>query len=211
MRVVTLATLATMPHARVLGRSLARHQPDWPLDILLVAGEEVVSIAESEEPLVRSAARELDIDVETLLAGHAEEDLSILLVPRLLQRYAARTSEPVLHLPSSAWVLGALEPIESALGNRSVLLAPRMPADVPNDGLEPARAQMEKEGRIEETIMAVDGTPGAEGFLVWWAAAYRADARVAGCPPKRWSPRGPSLAGTLSRARPGALCDGRAR
>ena len=168
MRVVTLATLATMPQARVLGRSLARHQPDWPLDILLVAGEEVVSVAESEEPLVRSAARALDIDVETLLASHAAEDLSILLLPRLLQRYAARTSEPVLHLPSSAWVLGALEPIELALSNRSVLLVPRMPADVPNDGLEPSRAQMEREGRIEETIMAVDGTPACDGLLVWW-------------------------------------------
>jgi glycosyltransferase involved in cell wall biosynthesis len=168
MRVVTLATLATMPQARALGRSLARHQPDWPLDILLVAGEQVVSVAESEEPLVRSAARELDIDVETLLASHAAEDLSILLLPRMLQRYAARTVEPVLHLPSSAWVLGALEPIAAALSNRSVLLVPRMPADVPNDGLEPSRAQMELEGRIDEAIMAVDGTPGAEGFLVWW-------------------------------------------
>jgi glycosyltransferase involved in cell wall biosynthesis len=169
MRVVTLATLATMPQARVLGRSLARHQPDWPLDILLVAGEEVVSVAESEEPLVRSAARELDIEVETLLASHVVEDLSILLVPRLLQCYAARASEPVLHLPCSAWVLGSLEPIESAIGNRSVLLVPRMTADVPTDGLEPSPMQMEQAGRIEETIMAVDGA-GCEGFLVWWAA-----------------------------------------
>jgi hypothetical protein len=30
MQIVTLATLATMAQARALGRSLQRHQPDWP-------------------------------------------------------------------------------------------------------------------------------------------------------------------------------------
>ncbi len=76
----------------------------------------------------------------------------------------------MLHLPSTAWVLGGLEPIEPALSTRSVLLVPRMTADLPDDGLRTvAQLQMERAGRIEETIMAVDGTPGAEGFLVWWA------------------------------------------
>jgi hypothetical protein len=170
MQVVTLTTPATMPQARALGRSLQRHQPDWSFEVLLVAGEDVVSAAEREESLrVRSASRELDLDVEILLARYVEEDLSVLLLPRLLRRYSERMSEPVLHLPSTAWVLGGLEPIESALSTRSVLLVPRMTADVPDDGLEPSRAQMERAGRIEETIMGVDGTPDADGFLVWWA------------------------------------------
>ena len=169
MQVVTLTTLATMPQARALGRSLQHHQPDWPFELVLVAGENIVAAAHSVESVrVRSAARELDVDVETLLARHAEEDLNALLLPRLLQRYAARTSGPVLHLPSSAWVVGGLESIEDALSRSSVLLVPRMTADVPNDGLEPSLDQMERAGRIEETIMAVDGTPGAEGFLCWW-------------------------------------------
>ncbi len=171
MQVVTLATLATMPQARALGRSLQRHQPDWPFDVVLVAGADVVSAAAREESLrMRSASQELDLDVETVLARYEQEDLSTLLLPRLLQRYGERTSEPVLHLPSTAWVLGELEPIESALSTRSVLLVPRMSADVPSDGLEPSPLQMEQAGRIEETIMAVDGTAGADGFLVWWTA-----------------------------------------
>jgi hypothetical protein len=169
MRVLTLATPATMAQARALARSLRRHQPDWPLEVVLVAGDEVLSAAqgEEEEP-VRSASLELDLDVETLLARYQQEDLASMLVPRLLRRWAERTGEPVLHLPSTAWVLGSLQPIEDALSTRSVLLVPRMTADVPSDGLEPSCAQMEQVGRIEETIMGVDGTPGAEGFLVWW-------------------------------------------
>ncbi len=169
MRVVTLATLATMAQARALCRSLQRHQPDWPLEVVLVAGDDVVLAVQDEESMrVRSAAHELDIDAEILLARYQPEDLSVMLLPRLLLRYAQRVSEPVLHLPSSAWVLGGLEPIEDALATRSVLLVPRMTADVPNDGLEPSPAQMERAGRIEEVIMATDGTPGAQGFLVWW-------------------------------------------
>jgi glycosyltransferase involved in cell wall biosynthesis len=174
MRVITLATLATMPRARVLGRSLARHQPSWPLEVLLVAGEEVVASAQrrealAQEPLdVCSASNELALDVETLLARYAHEDLSALLLPRLLRSCAQRAREPVVHLPSTAWVVGELAPLEQALATRSVLLVPRMTADVPSDGLEPSYAQMEAAGRIDETVIAVDGTPDADGFLVWW-------------------------------------------
>jgi hypothetical protein len=170
MRVFTLTTLGGMPAARVLGRSLRRHQPDWPFEIVLVAGEDVVAAIGREDTSmpVRSAARELDIDVETLLARHGGEDLGLLLVGRLLRRIGERTREPVLHLPGSAWVLDELSPIAAALAKRSVLLVPRMSADVPADGLEPSWEQMERAGRVDDTIMAVDGSAGAEGFLVWW-------------------------------------------
>ena len=191
MRIITLATLASLPQARVLGRSLARFQPDWPFEILLVAGEQVVSAAESEPlSVVRSAARELDVNVETLLASHPEEeDLAKLLLPRALQRYATRDVEPVLHLPSSVWVLGDLEPVAAALSNRSVLLIPRMSAHVPSDGLEPSPAQMERAGRIEETMMAIDPARGPDGFLGWWAAHVEGtlgslDARHSGARPE---------------------------
>ncbi len=170
MQVLTLATAASMPQARVLARSLQRHQPDWPLSVMLIAADDVVSAEGSDGSLrVLSASRELDLDIETLLARFEHQDLSALLLPRLLRRYSEKLSAPVLHLPATAWVLGALEPIASSLATRSVLLVPRMTADVPNDGLEPSREQMERAGRIDETVVAVDGTARAEGFLVWWA------------------------------------------
>jgi hypothetical protein len=107
MQIFTLATSATLPQARVLARSVERHQPDWPLDIVLVgAVEEPDRAAEADEPLhIRSAAEQLDLDVELLIARHEEEDLAALLLPRLLRVYAERGSGPVLHLPPTAWVL----------------------------------------------------------------------------------------------------------
>jgi hypothetical protein len=170
MRVITLTSLGALPRAGALARSLARHQPDWSHELLLVAREDVArSAAEAEgSPGVRSVCEELDLDLEALLALHDEQDLVSLLVPRLLRGYAERSPEPVLHLPSSVWVLGELDPIESALASSGVVLVPRLTVEVPEDGLEPSREQMERAGRIEEAIMGVRGGAEAEAFLEWW-------------------------------------------
>ncbi len=70
-----------------------------------------------------------------------------------------------------------------------MVLVPRMTADVPDDGLEPSREQMERAGRIEQTIMAVDGGADAEAFLEWWGAHVEQalgslDARRSGARPE---------------------------
>jgi glycosyltransferase involved in cell wall biosynthesis len=167
MQVLTLATPSTLPQARVLADSLRRYQPDWPLDVLFVGRERQAD--DWGEPLpLRSVAEELDIDIESVIARHDEEDLIALLLPRVLRSYSERGAGPILHLPPTAWVLGGLAPVQAALATRSVLLVPRMTADIPNDGLLPAREQMELVGRISDTTLGVDGTAGAGGFLTWW-------------------------------------------
>jgi len=169
MRVITLVTPGTMPQARALAESLRDHQPSWSLELVMVAGDRVVAAAQSEQSLpVYSATQELALDVEVLLARYEHDHLTALLVPQLLRHYAKRAQEPVAHLPSSAWIVGELTPIEQALRTRSVLLVPRMTEDVPDDGLEPSRKQMQLAGRIDETVMAVRSAPEADGFLAWW-------------------------------------------
>jgi Glycosyl transferases group 1 len=211
MQIITLASPATIPQALTMGRSLRRHQPDWPLDVALLAAEEVVSavadtipeLAETDSLRLRSAARELELelDIETLLARYAPDDLGVLLAPHLLRRYASRTSAPVLYLPSSAWLLGDLEPLAQALSTRSVLLVPRTVVDVPDDGLEPSRKQLQRAGRIDEAIIAVDGSPNADGFLAWWQqqverALGSLDGRLTGSRPedRPWLARNLELA-----------------
>jgi glycosyltransferase involved in cell wall biosynthesis len=188
MQVLTLATPSTLPQARVLADSLRRHQPDWPLDILFV-GRERAADAGGETSRLRSVADELDLDIESVIARYDEEDLITLLLPRVLRSYSARGVGPLLHLPPTAWVRDGLAPVQAALATRSVLLVPRMSADIPDDGLQPTCAQMERSGRMAETVMGVDGTAGADGFLVWWAAQVEQtfgslDGRRAGARPE---------------------------
>jgi glycosyltransferase involved in cell wall biosynthesis len=168
MRVLTLATSSTLPQAQVLAASLRRHQPDWSLDILYVGREREAEVG-AERAQLHSVAEELDVDVERLIASHDEQDLVALLLPRVLKIYSERGGGPLLHLPPTAWVLGDLAPVQAALATRSVLLVPRMSADIPNDGLLPAREQMESAGRMSDTVVGVDGTAGADGFLTWWS------------------------------------------
>lgn len=164
MRILTLTTRSTLPQARALAASLRRHQPDWPHEILFLGRERDLS-----EPGLLPVAEVLeDLDLELAIARYDEADLTALLLPRVLSRHARRHGEPILHLPPSAWALGDLAPVQEALAARSVLLVARMRADIPADGLQPTRARMEVCGRMDELTMGVDGTPGAEGFLVWW-------------------------------------------
>lgn len=176
MRVISLATPAMLPQARALGRSLARYQPDWPLDVVLIGGQAAIEVAlVAEQSLrLRSAAELLEIDVERLLARHEEQDLVVLLAPRLLQAFIREANAPLLHLPPSAWVLGPLETIEAALSARPVLLAPRASADLSDDGLGPSSQQLDWAGRIDEAIIGVDGSSAASGFLEWWAVQVEA-------------------------------------
>jgi hypothetical protein len=169
--VLTLATLATLPRARLLSRSLRSHQPDWEHEVVLVGPPDAArSLADEVDGLrVRTVADFLDVQLEPLVARYDEPELGVVLVPRLLAACARDGEGPLLHLPASVWVLAELAPIEEALSARSVLLVPRVTGDVPDDGLEPSPSQLERAGRIEETIIGVDGTPAADGFLRWWS------------------------------------------
>ncbi|HEY2572156.1 MAG TPA: glycosyltransferase [Solirubrobacteraceae bacterium] len=164
--------MSSLPRARVLARSLRRHQPDWPLRVMLIGREDAITAtARAESSLdIRSASQELDLDVETLLARHDEEDLTILLLGHLLLRHAERTSEPVVHLPSSAWLLGDLTPLQSELASHAAVFVPRVLEDLPEDGLEPTLEQLDRVGRIDDTVLAVDGGPDSRELLAWWIA-----------------------------------------
>jgi Glycosyl transferases group 1 len=171
MRILSIATMNTLPRARALASSLRTFHPRWPLEVLLIAREEVIATVAAEQPLaIRSVAHELDLDIEILLARHDEHDLTTLLLPHLLRSHLQRTGEAALHLPSSAWLVDELPALEPMLGRSGVVLVPRTTTDVPADGLEPSRAQLELAGRVDETIMALAPGVGADDFLGWWGA-----------------------------------------
>ncbi len=172
MQIISLATPDMLAQARVLARSLQIHHPSWAFEVVLMGSAGAADpVDRTGDPLsVRSAAELLDLDVEGLIARHDPGDLAALLLPHVLRAYAKVAVGPVVHLPPSVWVLGDMEPIETALDSRSVLLVPRVTTDVPDDGLQPTSEQMVRAGRIDETIIGVDGTAGADGFLAWWGA-----------------------------------------
>jgi hypothetical protein len=174
-RVLTLITPTALPQARVLARSLRRHQPEWSHEVVVVAPEGWRAPPDDELELrMRSAVQLLDLDLEPLLGRYDDEELQMLLLPRLLSRRAKEGDGLLLHLPASVWVLDGLEPVAELLSKHSVLLAARVTSDLPDDGLEPSQAQLERVGRLAPLVMGTDGTAAAEGFLAWWEGQQEA-------------------------------------
>jgi glycosyltransferase involved in cell wall biosynthesis len=164
MRVLTLAMPDELAQARVLAASLARHEPGYGHEILLIGRASAGDAART-----RSIADVLELDIESLIARYDTADLQRMLVPLALRSHVERIGGAVLHLPPSAWVLGDLGPVRDALAAHSVALAPRSRADMPDDHRQPDRGQIEGAGRISDNVIAVDGSPAAEGFLAWWS------------------------------------------
>ncbi len=167
MRVLTLVEPAMLAQARVMARSIERHQPGWSTDILLLGYEPAVTLP-GGFPTARPVTEELDVDLERLLCRHDSHEATMLLVPRLLELRARSDRGPAVHLPPTAWALDGLEPLHEALEASSLMLAPRALTDVPADGLQPDREQLENAGRVSETLIGIDGTGASIGFLGWY-------------------------------------------
>ena len=157
------------------------------MDVVLIAREALGDSTFEQVPL-ESAIADFDVDVEALIACHDERDLISLVLPRFLEAYSKQADGPVVHLPPTVWVTGDLGPVADALTTHSVLLSPRTTHDPPNDGLGPSVVELENVGRISDTIIGVDGSSEANGFLDWWGGHLE---RMLG-----------SLDGTEARGRP---------
>ena len=177
MRVLSIAINGDLPRARALARSLRRNQLEWEYEVALL-GPLPADGVDDDELRMSSVQEELGLDIESLLARHDPARLVSLLVPRLLEKRCREGGGALLHLPVSVWVLQSLAPVEKALRERNVLLAPRVSGDLPADGLEPSRGDLALAGRLAPELMGVDGSPDAHSFLRWWID--RADSVLGG-------------------------------
>jgi hypothetical protein len=181
MYVVSVATAAMWPQARVIARSLRRHHPDWELEVVLV-GRGAQLYSQDDGIATVSVEQLLGLDAEVLLSLHESVALVNLLVPRVLRERTSAGRRPLLHLPASTWVLGDLEPVEAALAEGGIMLAPRAAGDPPDDGQAPSARELAAAGRIAPDLMAIDGSPRSQEFLSWWI--HRLDA-IIGSPDSR--------------------------
>lgn len=165
IHVVCIATVTMLSQARVMARSLRHHHPDWDVEVVLIGS----ITTQADEPFRLVSVRDaLGLDAEDLLARHPTHELVTLLVPRLLEARTQSSSRPILHLPANAWVLGDLTPWVLALKEHSVLLAPRLSGEIPEDGLTPTSRALADHGRVATDLIGVSGSGCTARFLRWW-------------------------------------------
>lgn len=101
-------------------------------------------------------------------------ELEGALVPRLLEFLARRSPASLLHLDCHTEVHGSLHAIRAALDQHAVVVVPRAPRPVPQDGLGPDERRLLVEGAFSAGQVAV--RPDAADFIRWWAERTRWDA-----------------------------------
>jgi glycosyltransferase involved in cell wall biosynthesis len=168
VRVVSIVTTATLPQARVMARSLSRHQPHWTIELAVIADRTRQQAGDEAGFTVTSVEQELEIRAEEMLGHHGLDELVTLLVPRLLLRRCLAGAGSVMHLPASSWVLGPLDRVTAQLAHHPVLLTSRVRGSLPHDGLAPTPEDLFRLGAVASDLIAVDGSASAVAFLRWW-------------------------------------------
>ena len=216
MQVFTLATSATLPQARV-ARPLAAPPP-----ARLAARDRARRAPAASRPaaevrgvgapaLRRGAARPRR---RGLIARHDEEDSDrAAAAARLLTPTPSATPAAVLHLPPSAWVLGRSSRSSRRCSSaRRAARADGRPPELPDDGLQPTRAQLEQAGRIDRD-RSWPSTAARAARRSWRGGAERRGgvARIARRPRERRPPGGPPWLARFLELGARALLDGGAR
>jgi glycosyltransferase involved in cell wall biosynthesis len=164
LRACTTATRAQFPAARVLYDSLRHHHPDAELTVLLLDTGDALERDPSGFRLV--SPREVGVPSDVLgrlaMACTAAE-LAGALTPWLVRFLVDEGAPAVVALGVDIEVFAPLHDVVELAVEHGIVLAPRLDAPVPDDGLEPTRAQVEAAG------------PFAAGFVAVGAAMHSLD------------------------------------
>src|ERR1700759_4323868 len=131
MRAVCVVTAATLAQARVMGRSLRAHHPDWDLELAYV-GRGWEAATQDDSWQVTSVEESPGLDAEAMLSLYTPETLVRLLIPRLLRESMRRSAGPLIHVPAGALVMDALTPVAAPLGARPAVLVLRADSEPPD-------------------------------------------------------------------------------
>jgi glycosyltransferase involved in cell wall biosynthesis len=168
-RFCSIASPYALPHVRVLGEALAQRHPDARLAVLLLGDpRDVLGEDESFDVIWLHELEPVAGDADLICHGWA--DIATVLRPRLMQMLIERGASAVVYLEADLEVIASLDSVVALARDRGVVLMPRTPEGVPDDGLEPSDRDLLAAGRISPALIAVSAAQRAQHFLRWWSA-----------------------------------------
>ncbi|MEO8033220.1 MAG: glycosyltransferase, partial [Acidobacteriota bacterium] len=175
-RVFTIIARNYLAYARVLAASLARHNPDARLHVIVLDDPDCSIPPEPSFEIIRADELPFDppSDLYTMAAIYDVTELATAVKPWAFQHCFDRGASVAIYLDPDIEVfdsLGSLDPLSLEHG---ILLTPHVTEPLPQDGKRPDERDLLQAGMYNLGFLALSAEA-AKTFLPWWSQRLRRD------------------------------------
>ncbi|HEX9986049.1 MAG TPA: glycosyltransferase [Thermoanaerobaculia bacterium] len=175
-QVFTIVARNYLAHARVLAASLARHNPDARLSVVVLDDPRRSVPAEPSFEIIRAGELPFDppSDLYTMAATYDVTELATALKPWAFAHFFARGASVVIYLDPDIEVFDSLGPLEPLTRAHGMVITPHITEPLPRDGNHPDERDLLISGIYNLGFLALSAEA-AKAFLPWWRERLRRD------------------------------------
>jgi glycosyltransferase involved in cell wall biosynthesis len=175
-QVFTIIARNYLAHARVLAASLARHNPNSRLKVVVLDDPDRCTSAEPAFDIIHIDEVPFDppSDLYTMAATYDVTELATAVKPWAFEHLFARGASVAIYLDPDIEVFDSLGPLEPLARAHGMILTPHVTAPLPQDGKHPDERDLLLSGIYNLGFLALSAEA-ARTFLPWWRARLRRD------------------------------------
>ncbi|HYR27888.1 MAG TPA: glycosyltransferase, partial [Thermoanaerobaculia bacterium] len=175
-RVFTIVARNYLAYARVLAASLARHNPDVRLHVVVLDDPERSVAPDDAFEIVHACELPFEppSDYYTMAAIYDVTEMATAIKPWAFEHFFARGAAVVLYLDPDIEVFDSLGPLEALAQTHGMVITPHVTEPLPRDGKRPDERDLLVSGIYNLGFLALSRS-GARTFLPWWRERLRRD------------------------------------
>ncbi|HEV8580090.1 MAG TPA: glycosyltransferase [Thermoanaerobaculia bacterium] len=172
--VFTIIARNYLAHARVLAASLARHNPQARLRVVVLDDAERSLAAEPSFEIIHAGELPFDppSDLYTMAATYDVTELATAVKPWAFEHLFSRGASVAIYLDPDTEVFGSLGPLEPLTRAHGMVLTPHVTEPLPQDGKRPDDRDLLVAGIYNLGFLALSAEA-AKTFLPWWRRRLR--------------------------------------
>jgi glycosyltransferase involved in cell wall biosynthesis len=174
--IFTIVARNYLAHARVLAGSLARHNPNTRLQVVILDDPDRRISSEPSFEIIHAAELPFDppSDLYTMAATYDVTELATAIKPWAFEHLFARGASVAVYLDPDIEVFDSLGPLEPLARARGMVLTPHVTEPLPQDGKRPENRDLLLSGIYNLGFLALSAEA-ARKFLPWWRGRLRRD------------------------------------
>ena len=175
-KVFTIIARNYLAHARVLARSLARHNPNVRLTVCVLDDLQRSIVADDTFDVLHADELPFDppSDFFTMAAIYDVTELATAIKPWVFEHLFARGAAAAIYLDPDIEIFDSLGPLEALTHQHGMLLTPHITQPLPQDGKRPNERDLLQAGIYNLGFLALSAEAAAR-VLPWWRARLRRD------------------------------------